>query len=131
MEPLQFDEIVEETCDTYQHMAAQKSIRLDVQTIALRVFGNPSLLSEAIGNLVANAIKYSAFGVASCHLYSIDFFAWIKQERLIASAVRRIDGVISVVQATIAKSCPVKLLVVPALVPLELSTESISSTVKS
>ena len=61
MEPIQFDEIVEETCDTYQHLAAQKSIRLDVHTIPLRVFGNPFLLSEAIGNLVANAIKYSVF----------------------------------------------------------------------
>lgn len=59
MEPLQLDELVEETCDTYQHLAAEKSIQLDVSALAVRVYGNPTLLSEAIGNLVENAIKYS------------------------------------------------------------------------
>lgn len=59
MESIQFDELIEETCDTYQLLASQKSIQLDVSSIPTRVYGNPALLGEAIGNLVSNAIKYS------------------------------------------------------------------------
>lgn len=73
MGPLRFDEIVEEACDSYQHLAAQKSIRLDVNASALLVFGNPSLLTEAISNLVANAIKYAPFeGCVSVQLARVE-----------------------------------------------------------
>ena len=59
MEPIQFDELVEETCDSYQNLAQQKSIRLDFKLASICILGNPTLLSEAIGNLIGNAIKYT------------------------------------------------------------------------
>lgn len=56
-------EVVSETVEFYQHVAEQKGLDLTAQIpAALNVTGDPSLIAQAVGNLIDNAIKYTPRG---------------------------------------------------------------------
>src|SRR5206468_1479785 len=68
-EPLEAALIVETVSAAWAHFAEMKEITLKVEAVpTLRLRGNESYLIRALGNLVENAVKFSAAGseVALC-----------------------------------------------------------------
>lgn len=61
---LQLDHLVRKVVDDFEDNAAHKSVKLvrDIPTDRVPIVGDPISLSEAIGNLVSNAIKYTPAG---------------------------------------------------------------------
>ncbi|MBL8146536.1 MAG: PAS domain-containing protein [Anaerolineae bacterium] len=61
---LQLDHLVRKVVDDFEDNAAHKGVKLvrDIPTERVPIVGDPISLSEAIGNLVSNAIKYTPSG---------------------------------------------------------------------
>jgi signal transduction histidine kinase len=60
---VELPEVVSEAVEFYQHVAEEKGLGLTAQIPAhLGVTGDPSLIAQAIGNLIDNAIKYTPRG---------------------------------------------------------------------
>ncbi len=60
---VELPDVVSETVEFYQHVAEQKGLDLTAEIpAALNVNGDPSLIAQAVGNLIDNAIKYTPRG---------------------------------------------------------------------
>lgn len=61
---LQFDHLVRKVVDDFEDNAAHKSVHLvrDLCKERVPIVGDPISLAEAVGNLIGNAIKYTASG---------------------------------------------------------------------
>ncbi|RYF43500.1 MAG: response regulator, partial [Cytophagaceae bacterium] len=74
LEALDLDEVVSEVCALVQPLAAQRSIRLDVNRAALKdnyMLADHQRLNQVLLNLLSNAIKYNREGgqvVISCEV---------------------------------------------------------------
>ncbi len=56
-------DVVTETVEFYQHAAEQKNLNLSAEIPArFDIEGDPSLIAQAVGNLIDNAIKYTPSG---------------------------------------------------------------------
>jgi len=60
---LELPDVVSETVEFYQHAAEQKNLDLTAEIPAsFEVTGDPSLIAQALSNLIDNAIKYTPSG---------------------------------------------------------------------
>jgi signal transduction histidine kinase len=79
-------EIVEQICELYEPLAADRDLQLHTAIEpAIEVGGDPELLSEALSNLIDNALKFSFPGG----------HVWIRLERSSAGAILSVrdDGI--------------------------------------
>lgn len=62
--PLDLNAVAEDVADFYEPLAERKNILVSLETSAvpIELLGDPSLLFEAIGNIVDNAIKFTPSG---------------------------------------------------------------------
>lgn len=62
-EPLYLDELVEDTVRVLRTLAAQREVRLELDTVTdVPVSGDPELLARLLLNVIENAVKYSPPG---------------------------------------------------------------------
>jgi signal transduction histidine kinase len=64
--PVDMKTVVSDAVDLYEPLAEERGVELSVDfgTVPLSILGDPSLLFEAVGNLVDNAIKFTPRGGA-------------------------------------------------------------------